>query len=181
MLYWVRYFTHLLILTLIGWDAASWTFFSISVSSTTNKKNNFAICILIHQLSGHEFAEWVYDLDFEDYIGRNGNYMHRIGFGFQGLVSEVYMTRYFLRTPKFHKQIGMSRNKQLYPWFETAFEDDIFWVSGGCGNGIVNSTLDPASEEWDDANNVDGDGWSSTCTVEDLWECDTNPFIDISE
>ena len=45
-----------------------------------------------------------------------------------------------------------------------------------CGNGILDPISGVASEACDDGNKVNGDGCSSTCTVELGWRCSNSPF-----
>ena len=106
--------------------------------------------------------------------------MQRIGTGFNGIISKVFEVRYYLRVSTVLVQAGIDINKMLHPWLETSYEKDIYCINPGWGNGIVNSTLDSSSEQWDDANTLSGDGWSSTCQIEDLFVCNTNTFIDLT-
>ena len=43
-----------------------------------------------------------------------------------------------------------------------------------CGNGSLQSGQ---GEQWDDGNNADGDGWSSTWIVEYGWTCANSPSV----
>lgn len=52
------------------------------------------------------------------------------------------------------------------------FECDAGQCVALCGDGIIDS-----GEECDDGNTVDGDGCSSTCTIETSWECSGEPSV----
>ena len=142
-------------------------------------KDQFGAWAYFHQ-TGFEINYWYYNIPIGITIAFGEVYLQRIGTGYTGVISKVFEARYYLRVSTVLVQAGIDMNKIIHPCLETTYEEDIYWINKGCGNGIVNSTIDSASEQWDDANTSSGDGWSSTCQIEDLYVWTTNTFIDLT-
>ena len=66
--------------------------------------------------------------------------------------------------------------EQGWTWTGGSATDSDTWTEK-CGDGV---RFNKDSNYWDDGNNVDGDGWSSLCSVESNWKCSRGNLYKIS-
>ena len=134
--------------------------------------SNFEVCIMIWQSATYSNSDWsIIASSWTTLYDSPDYYNVELGPGMQGTVNDIYMNYQYLKMPSVFIQNGDNRLTQRTTWFDSIYEYQPYCIGlPGWGNGIFNSTFDNTpGEACDDGNLKDGDGWSSTCTVEYKW------------
>ena len=147
-------------------SSSTWTFWGISIG-WISRSNNYMMCAYISQ-SSTKFENWVSGISISDGALNSGSSLSvKIG-GVSAYVREAYITDYLEHYhvfDLFKNTFGTER----YIWKQNYLQAEPNYLSSGCGNGYIYSN--EHSEQCDDGNNNNGDGCSSTCQEEALYDC----------
>jgi len=157
------------------WQPEHWTFLGISIGYTGDYKNYTIWGYVYNEHTKYEEGGWIANINITGAQPKlvSGDLLtYKVGPMINGYVKEVYTTDYLQDVESF-KQFKDTFGVKRYNWFKGDTNQYPFYIYPGCGNGY--ELPNDGVEECDDGNNIDGDGCSSTWTVEDLykWEKDS--------
>ena len=89
------------------------------------------------------------------------------GPGLEGYLKQVYVGNHLEHNSVF-QLFRDSFSGPRYFWFDTGYHSDPHYFKTGWGNGYVLPS--ETSEQWDDANAIDTDGWLTTCLRQSLYK-----------
>lgn len=124
---------------------------------------------IFQENTNYNYGDWVKGFSISTtYFSYGETLEYRFGPGINGFLKEVYTSDHFEDNYSF-QLFKDTFGVQRYNWFATEYHIEPYYFNEGCGNGYVLPV--DSGEEWDDSNNDDSDGCSSTCQRESLYKC----------
>ena len=149
-------------------DSSMWIYIGMSVGWMA-RNNDFMICGYIFQSSSsYEYGNWnsAFTITPAEFSS-SSIFTVDFGPGLNGYVKEVYITD-ILEHPSVYQLFKNSFGGQRYYCFDTTYHTDPHYFKSGWGNGYVLPL--ETTENCDDENTVNTDGWTNTWTLQSQYK-----------